>query len=488
MGIFSSLLSGQDPNQSGTLSPQTQGLMALSQALFRAGQPSRIPVNTMAAIGGAYNDALPIYTAAQSRMNMANSLQKGDLNATIDAMLRSPDPQMQNLGLSSKMNMLTPQYQINMAVMKQMLDGMNNGQGGANGGNSSNPGVSSYIQQGAVTGSSMSDLAMYANDPKGYFEALAKAKLPTDLQKNVSSSTTQPYVAKDTLVNTAGGYVPATALTGSGGGQQGQSSSQVNIPPIPAAPDTSTIVPAAQGQIPPIPPAQSVQQMNDPAYQEGRKTTATKDAENVATSKDALDTILGRLPSIFDKTQQMRTLAPQTGSGLYGRANVIMSGNNPFGQGIAQGNQHTFETLNNQLFVNELPGLAKGMGRLDLPIINAAKNASQVNEWDKPHSKIQMLDTLENSLLGGLQASINKYETESGKKYTVPANTPNAAQLQDLVDKARNYNAKNVNQATQSQQSRTAGIPLNAKMGNDGNYYVPDPSRPGKYLQVVTGQ
>lgn len=490
MGIFSSLLSNNDTSQSGALSPGTQGLLALSQALFRAGQPSRIPVNTGAALGGALNEAIPTYAAAQSRQNVANSLQGGDLNGATQSMLTSQDPQLQGLGLSTKMNMLTPEYQINMAVMKQMLANQGGGNGGGSGGGS--PDVAGAIRVGTVTGDPMKDLAFFASDKKGYFEALAKANMPTDLQKNATNPVTQPYLAKDKLVNTAGGYVPADSLMPKNPLPSAPPPSSVvsNIPVIPPAQtfDQFTSAPAGASAPPAAGlPSQSVQQMNNPSYQEGLKTGAVKNAENIATSKDALDTILSRLPSIFDKTQQMRELAPKTGSGLVGRMNVAASGNNPFGKGIDQGNQHDFETLNNQLFVNELPGLSKGMGRLDLPIINAAKVASQVPEWDKVYGKTKLLDTLDGSLLGGLQASINKYETESGQRYTIPAGTPNAKALQALVDKARNYSTKSADQGKGSTKS-TAGIPINAKMGNDGQYYVPDPSRSGKYMRVVTGQ
>lgn len=363
MGLLSFLSgnnnSGQDAGagDGGTLSPGVQGLLALSMALQKAGEPTRIPVSNSQALMQAVNSALPAYAAAQSRQNVANALQKGDLGSGVNSMLTSPDPQLNGLGLSTKMNMLTPQYQINQAVMRQMLNNGGAGQPpaatppGSTGtptGTASTPGVSAFIQKGTVTGDPLKDLAYYANDPKGYFEALAKLNMPTDLQKNIGNPATQPYVAKDQLVPTAGGMLPATSLlppTGAqpqpnaaplmppqGGGAPapaGNAPPGVNgIPPIPPAPQMPQFTQAPPGATPPPPapsanilavqqqpnippqvpqqqpglPNQTIQQMNDPVYQKQREGLISGDQkylnDTLLPAKDAAQQAIGNIDTI----------------------------------------------------------------------------------------------------------------------------------------------------------------------------------------------
>lgn len=138
---------------------------------------------------------------------------------------------------------------------------------------------------GSVTGDAMHDPqfmhdAMIAGVDNAYKGYLERTK-PTDLQKNVTNAATQPYVAKEALVNTAGGYVPATSLMSSGG----------NSSPSPAITGANTSKMSPQGNGGQVVLDNSIATKNDPALQEQRKGLISGDQkylnETLLPAKDA---------------------------------------------------------------------------------------------------------------------------------------------------------------------------------------------------------
>jgi hypothetical protein len=92
------------------MSPWQQGLLALSNGLIKAGQPSPYKMN----LGQAFTGALPAMTDtvrnASSRQQINDMLQKGDIKGFTAAAIQSPDPEMQKLGMQTKLQAFIPQW------------------------------------------------------------------------------------------------------------------------------------------------------------------------------------------------------------------------------------------------------------------------------------------------------------------------------------------------------------------------------------------
>lgn len=133
MGFFDSLTQGGGGQGQGAnpyFSPGQQGLMALSQQLLQAGQPSRIPVSNAQAFGSGALGFTQAFQGSNARQNVAKAMQGGDLNSVMQAMLTSGDPQLQQMGMQAKLQMMQPDNQIKMAVLQKILGQQGGQQGG----------------------------------------------------------------------------------------------------------------------------------------------------------------------------------------------------------------------------------------------------------------------------------------------------------------------------------------------------------------------
>lgn len=154
---------------------------------------------------------------------------------------------------------------------------LGNGLAGNNGATNGMLNDPTFIQNAAIAG--------VDNATKEYIDRTK----PTDLQKNVATSSTQPYVAKDTLVNTAGGYVPATSLTGTPTAPKPQATLPAPIASAVPGANPSTLSPQGNGGQ--VVLQNDVATRNDPALQEQRKGLISGDQkylnETLLPAKDA---------------------------------------------------------------------------------------------------------------------------------------------------------------------------------------------------------
>lgn len=110
------------------MSPWQQGLLALSQGLAKAGQPSPYKLGLGQALTGALPGMIDSVRGASSRQQVTDLLQKGDIKGATAAMMQSPDPEMQKYGLSMKMQPFQPDYQIKQALLQKLGGGVQSGQ------------------------------------------------------------------------------------------------------------------------------------------------------------------------------------------------------------------------------------------------------------------------------------------------------------------------------------------------------------------------
>lgn len=92
------------------MSSGQQGLLALSQALLKAGQPSPYKMNLGQAFAGALPSMVDTMRAASSREQINDMLQKGDIKGATAAMMQSPDPEMQKYGMQTRLQAFIPQW------------------------------------------------------------------------------------------------------------------------------------------------------------------------------------------------------------------------------------------------------------------------------------------------------------------------------------------------------------------------------------------
>ena len=178
-------------------------------------------------------------------------------------------------------------------------------------------------------------------------------------------------------------------------------------------------------------PQQQTPQLGGKAAQEvAQKQAEEKNAETMAAEKGVAQT-LSRLSSMKQKLQDMRTLAPNTISGM----GVVPSqdSNESFGlkgQLMTQfpkvldkndqiGASSTFKNLNDQLFVNEIPALMNGASgmRMDIPLVKGVKSASGVPMELPPQDKLQVIDTLDKNFDQTRDNALSYYKNLTGKDY-----------------------------------------------------------------------
>lgn len=160
---------------------------------------------------------------------------------------------------------------------------------------------------------------------------------------------------------------------------------------------------------------------------QGKAATAKAEAE----AKNAVDAAKGvtgidsRIQNAINILDDQIDLAPKTASGHIGEANVGLD-RELANIGIKRSlpaNQTKFEQNNANLFTQELPAIISGMpgSRLDIPLVNAIKQASQINEYGTPQEKIAAAQNLKGLLQKYQQNTHNNAAGLGAGNIPVPA-------------------------------------------------------------------
>lgn len=116
---------------------------------------------------------------------------------------------------------------------------------------------------------------------------------------------------------------------------------------------------------------------------------------------------------------------------------------------------------------NILQGIKNlGLARMDIPIFKQLEHANGIPRSDNPEARAIMLDNLQRMI----------HNNVAGAQNAVSAlNTPQVPQVE----------TGQIQQYQPNYQPQQSSGPI-AKQAPDGKFYIPDPNRPGKYLQQVT--
>jgi hypothetical protein len=140
-------------------------------------------------------------------------------------------------------------------------------------------------------------------------------------------------------------------------------------------------------------------------------------------------------------------------------------------------------------------GALKGLGQIRVAEIGLAKDASAAPNTSVPANKlltemairthqrnadIADLAQAYSQKNGGLDAGFDKIATEYGKKHPLFTD----AEIKDWRLAIGQPGAEGQGKGVQDYGKIASSVP-GAKQAPDGNFYVPDPRRPGKYLRVV---
>lgn len=152
-----------------------------------------------------------------------------------------------------------------------------------------------------------------------------------------------------------------------------------------------------------------------PAY---AKTASEMLGKNMAEAGDSQATIDSRMNSAISMIDEMKKLAPDTHVGEGGK--LTNYGQNQLGANSGNVTQARFENLNSNLFTQELPGIIKGAGgRLDIPLLNAIKEASAVDPYAPVATKQAILDELRANLVKAQNNAHNKVNMVNGSSASV---------------------------------------------------------------------
>lgn len=135
--------------------------------------------------------------------------------------------------------------------------------------------------------------------------------------------------------------------------------------------------------------------------QAGATAEAAKQGENIAEAQRGMSQIDSRIANAKDIINQMKSLAPNVPYGPHGIAQMQVDASDMpiVGSGKSSSNYHTFDTLNQNLFTQELPGIVGASGgRIDIPLVNAIKGASAVDMDAHPAAKLATLNQLSTML------------------------------------------------------------------------------------------
>lgn len=252
--------------------------------------------------------------------------------------------------------------------------------------------------------------------------------------------------------------MPAGGVIGSGGAA-----------PIPAGGGepvnpTDLLTPAQKVGLAVIDPAasqaltsQQKAQQESPAGK-GAETTAVDIADNINEAQKNVATIDARIPNAMKILDDQISLAPNTFVGKdTGRIGERLSGDIAGLGGAADptlASQTKFEQNNAALFNQELPAImgALNSGRIDIPLVDAIKEASAIDEYGTPEQKVMAAQNLKGLLLKaqenahGYLAKIGDQPTATGGRNASQPNAPaqptNAKEHFDSITAARQAVAK----------------------------------------------
>lgn len=228
--------------------------------------------------------------------------------------------------------------------------------------------------------------------------------------------------------------MPANGIIGGGAGSPA---------PIPAGggspidPDTLALMAAVKPDM--ANAMVNVQKLQYDSPQGKQRTAAAEDTgKNQAEALKGVTGIDSRIQNAIDILNDQIKLAPNTATGqAAGGATVGLERNIAGLPGAKQlgldnpdlpKNQSLFEQNNANLFTQELPAIIAGSGgRTDIPLVNAIKQASSINEYGTPQEKIAAAQNLK-GLLMKYQENIHNNASQIGAgNIPIPkVNDPNA--------------------------------------------------------------
>lgn len=230
--------------------------------------------------------------------------------------------------------------------------------------------------------------ATFPPQPSGYSVQNDGIHLPAPAPQAAGGIQGLPQGAADTLQN-AVTPVSGSALAATGGGTPG-GMAPINPAGLSNAQYTEAI--KAQGA--------------------GAAAQAEQTGKNVAEANKGVASIDSRIDNAKAIIQEMKTLAPQVPYGPHGMAEAQVDFSNTplIGSGKAAGAHNRFETLNQNLFTQELPAVVQSSGgRIDIPLVKAIQAASSVDIDAHPNAKAQALEEL-SSLLDKVQQNAKNYQ------------------------------------------------------------------------------
>lgn len=265
------------------------------------------------------------------------------------------------------------------------------------------------------------------------------------------------------------------------GGQQGQPQGQ---PGQPQGASAGGLSPADQTGLAIVDPAgsQALTATQKLQYEspEGQKSIAEakKQGETIAEANKGVAGIDSRLQNAISILDDQIDLAPKTFSGAVGQAKLAMERNLPNIGIHPQGptDQQKFEQNNANLFTQELPAILSSIpgARLDIPLVNAIKKASGIDEFGTPEEKIAAAQNLK-GLLVKYQQNTHDYAKNVGG-----GNTP----IQPMQD----VNPPGAPQGgTQPQAPQTPKLVAGSTIYKGHLYVGGDPSKPTSWQNPNRG-
>lgn len=248
---------------------------------------------------------------------------------------------------------------------------------------------------------------------------------------------------------TAGGIMPPTGVPSQGVTSAPTGTSLLSQPNI--AQGLAIFDPAGSQAL----TAQQKLQYESP---EGKQAAAQaeKTGQNIADVNKGVAGIDSRLQNAISILNDQIKLAPATYSGKVGEyqlerqrdlANFGIKTQGP-------SDQTQFEQNNANLFTQELPAIISGMpgSRLDIPLVNAIKKASQINEYGTPEEKIAAAQNLKGLLYKLQQNTHNNAKEMGAPPLPIPPiddpNPPTPLQPQTALQQAQAMLPKPANAAT----------------------------------------
>lgn len=223
-----------------------------------------------------------------------------------------------------------------------------------------------------------------------------------------------------------------------------------NLPPLPAGALQQGAEPMPAAGTPPPPPAtafdatggamgaqvdaqgnQAPPRLLTQAEIEQRKAEAGVKGKDIAEAEQGVATVESRFDNAKDVISQLIKLAPKTSYGLLPETQQQFENaiNSPRSEDNA-----SFENLKANLLTQQLPAIVKSTGgRIDIPLLNAIKDAESIQLEDSPRAKTAVLNNLSKLLDMQRQNAHNLVGNVTGNKPTTPQNytTPQQA-LEEL--------------------------------------------------------